>query len=174
MRLLCTYRCLSRKLSSSPLSLDSLLSLSHSTSSVLKRPSDSRSSLSTPSDPQKSSVRSFLYPSCTPNGMQSSGLSVTIDRGRVARRACTIAQRQTSSVCLSASMGGSTKQGYGILGKFRWSSSVAQLNAFPTLLQPTRFTRGTKAAGAASLKRRRDGGSSGASGFQRRVCQGRE
>ena len=31
MRLLCTYRCLSRKLSSSPLSLDSLLSLSHST-----------------------------------------------------------------------------------------------------------------------------------------------
>jgi hypothetical protein len=84
IRLLCKYRCLSRKLSSSPLTLDRLLLLSHSTSSVLKRPSASRSSLSTPSPPQKSSVRSFLYPSCTPNGMQSSGLSVTIDprRGR--------------------------------------------------------------------------------------------
>ena len=101
------------------------------TSSVLKRPSDSRSSLSTPSDPQKSSVRSFLYPSCTPNGMQSSGLSVTIDRGRVARN-----DNFGLSVCLPRWVQARNK--VEIAGKFRWSSCVAQLNAFPTLLQPTR------------------------------------
>ena len=102
------------------------------TSSVLKRPSDSRSSLSTPSDPQKSSVRSFLYPSCTPNGMQSSGLSVTIDRGRVARN-----DNFGLSVCLPRWVQARNKVCKS-QGNFAVLPASPNSMPFQLLLQPTR------------------------------------